>query len=45
MPLMKNGKNSGKVFSSGVEAACMFSDLSTSYGFDETLSRPGTLLC
>lgn len=33
---MKNVKNSGKFFSSAVTAVCMFSNLSTSYSFDET---------
>lgn len=42
---MKNVKSSGKFFSSAVAAACLFSHLSTSYGFDETLSKLCALLC
>lgn len=42
---MNNVRSSGKFFSSAASAICMFSDLSTSHGFDETLSKPCTLLC
>lgn len=45
MPPMKNVKSSGQFFSSAVTAICMFSPLCSSYGFDETLSKPCTLLC